>query len=162
MNRPLSSRPALDWGGQSLYGKVQVEHVRTYPGRVLVWWGWTGWGPMWPVTDQWHLNQSSLGEPPLNRQTDTTENIIFPQLRWWAVKIWILAKYENGNWVSALFDCERKKLHKYICINCTTKVNVRIVLTHSCSRDYVLRGEVSHKSSIFPKRQMFFTIWNLQ
>ena len=24
--------------------------------------------------------------PPLNRMTDTYENITFPQLRWWAVK----------------------------------------------------------------------------
>ena len=36
-------------------------------------------GPLWPVTDQYHHGSGHMGTPPVNRQTDKIENIIFPQ-----------------------------------------------------------------------------------
>ena len=52
-------------GGRDLYSKIQcLEGV---------------WEPV-----QWVMGNGHMA-PPVNRQTDTTENITFPQLRWWAV-----------------------------------------------------------------------------
>ena len=42
-----------------------------------VWWGWSPYEGGWTQTHVWI---------PL-KQTDTTENITFPKLRWWTIKV---------------------------------------------------------------------------
>ena len=69
--------PCTGWlgGGESLYSEVQVEQV----------WTSLGGGTCIGRSDaSWVI---VTWDPPLwtNRRTDTTENIIFPQLSWRAV-----------------------------------------------------------------------------
>ena len=97
----------------TLYGEVQVDQIwKCLGGRdwwVPVWWGYLGWGrAMWPVTGQCHLNGiMSTADPSVNRQTDRTENITFPQCRWRAVKTNVLSQvnryYHPQSWGKVMF-----------------------------------------------------------
>ena len=58
-----------------------------------IWWGEAGQG--WVQFPKWQsLNSLIWGTP--GRQTDTTENIAFPQFHWWAVKTWKVLHYTNS------------------------------------------------------------------